>query len=172
MKGVSLFSGVGGLDVAAEAAGIKPVVFCEIEPFCIDVLKKRWPDVPVVSDIRTMSGYDYEGIDVVWGGFPCQDLSVAGKKQGLQGERSGLWYEMLRFIKESRPNFVIAENVRGACNLALPTVQSGLEGEGYEVRSFVVSASAFGAPHKRERLFVLGIKEVIATTYCKRKSQS
>lgn len=164
MRALSLFSGVGGLDLAAEAAGIEIAAMCEIEPFCRTILNKRWPGVPVIEDVRTIRGEeDYAGaIDIVFGGFPCQDLSVAGRQAGLSGERSGLWFEMLRVITSCRPRFVVAENVRGAVNLALDTVHMGLEKGGYRVWPFVVPASAFGAPHKRERLFVVGVREDVA----------
>lgn len=142
---------------------------CEIEPFCRTILAKRWPRVPVIEDVRTIRGEDYAGtIDVVFGGFPCQDLSVAGRQAGLSGERSGLWFEMLRVITSSRPRFVVAENVRGAVNLALDTVRMGLEKGGHRVWPFVVPASAFGAPHKRERLFVVGLREDVADA-CKER---
>jgi len=161
MNALSLFSGIGGLDLAAEWAGIKPVAFCEIDPYACEILKRRWPDVPILPDVREIDGRDWP-VDVVHGGFPCQDLSVAGKQAGLSGERSGLWFEMLRIISECRPRFVVAENVRGAVNLALDTVCSGLGDEGYEVWPFVLPASAFGAPHQRERLFVVGIRTDVA----------
>jgi len=167
MKALSLFSGIGGLDLAAESCGIETAAFCEIEPYAVEVLKRRWPGVPIIDDVRKIRGCDWT-VDVVHGGFPCQDLSVAGKQAGLEGERSGLWFEMLRVIAECRPAFVLAENVRGACNLALPAVVSGLEGEGYEVRASVVPAAAFGAPHKRERLFVLGVRRDVADSACER----
>lgn len=165
MRALSLFSGIGGLDLAAEACGIQPVAFCEIEEFPVSILKKRWPDIPVLPDVRKVNGNDYRGaIDVVFGGFPCQDLSVAGKRAGLVNEdgeqtRSGLWFEMLRLISEIRPRYVVGENVRGAVNLALDTVTAGLEAEGYEVRTYLIPASAVGAPHQRERIFVLGIRK-------------
>jgi len=186
VRALSLFSGIGGLDIAAHAVGIETVAFCEIEPFAVTVLERRFPDVENHGDItrftnrrlRELGGSpflrfkcpaDYDGtIDVVHGGFPCQDLSVAGKQKGLSGERSGLWFEMLRVISELRPAYVLAENVRGACNLALPAVVSGLEGEGYEVRASVVPASAFGAPHRRERLFVLGVRRDVAYAFAER----
>ena len=186
MRALSLFSGIGGLDIAAHAAGIETVGFCEIEPFAVKVLERRFPGIENHGDItrftnrrlRELGGSpflrfkcpaDYDGtIDVVHGGFPCQDLSVAGKQKGLSGERSGLWFEMLRVISELRPAYVVAENVRGAVNLALPAVASGLEGEGYEVWSFVVPASAFGAPHRRERLFVLGVRRDVADAFAER----
>lgn len=169
MKALSLFSGIGGLDLAAEAAGIEIAAMCEIEPFCRAILAKRWPGVPVIEDVRMIRGEDYAGtIDVVFGGFPCQDLSVAGRQAGLSGERSGLWFEMLRVITSCRPRFVVAENVRGAVNLALDTVRVGMEEGGYRVWPFVVPASAFGAPHKRERLFVVGVREDVADA-CKER---
>ena len=184
MRALSLFSGIGGLDLAAEQCGIETAAFCEIEPFAVQVLERRFPSVENHGDItrftnrtlRELGGSpfhrfecpaDYNGtIDVVHGGFPCQDLSFAGKQRGLSGERSGLWFEMLRVISEIRPSFVLAENVRGAVNLALDTVYSGLVGEGYEVRPYVIPASAVGAPHQRERLFVLGVRRDVADRLC------
>jgi len=162
MKGLSLFSGIGGLDLAARWAGIETVGFCEIEPFPVEILKRRWPNVPIVDDVRTVHGDEWRAVDIVFGGFPCQDLSSAGKKAGLEGARSGLWFEMLRVIREIRPCWILAENVRGAINLALDTVVSGLEDEGYQVRPLVIPASAFGAPHRRERLFVVGARSDVA----------
>ena len=168
MKALSLFSGIGGLDLAAQACGIEPVAFCEIEPFPAEILKKRFPGVPVLPDVREVNGADYRGtVDVIYGGFPCQDLSIAGRKAGLiDGEgnvtRSGLWFEMLRIISEARPRFVVAENVRGAINAALDTVTRGLAGGGYEVRTVVIPASAFGAPHQRERIFIVGVRRDVA----------
>lgn len=169
MRALSLFSGIGGLDMAAHSAGIETVAFCEIEPFACRILAKRFPGVPIINDVREVVADGSLGtIDVVHGGFPCQDLSVAGKQAGLEGERSGLWFEMLRVVSELRPAYVLAENVRGACNLALPAVVSGLEGEGYEVRASVVPAAAFGAPHRRERLFVLGVRSDVAYAVAER----
>lgn len=172
MKAISLFSGVGGLDLAAEAAGIEPVLFCEIEPYAVQILRKRWADVPICDDIRTLSGTGYAGtVDIIYGGFPCQDLSCAGKQAGLEGERSGLWYEMLRVVREVQPRWVLAENVRGAVNLALDTVCAGLEAEGYAVWPFVLPASAFGAPHRRERLAVVAARVDVADAVSKGQSQ-
>jgi DNA (cytosine-5)-methyltransferase 1 len=167
MKALSLFSGIGGLDLAAEAAGIKTTAFCEIEQYAVKVLERRWPGVPIIDDVRKIKGCDW-AVDVIHGGFPCQDLSQAGKQAGLEGERSGLWFEMLRVISEIRPAFVVAENVRGAVNLALDTVQAGMEAEGYAVRTLLLPAAAFGAPHKRERMFVFGIRKDVADAYAER----
>ena len=186
MRVLSLFSGIGGLDLAAEWAGMETVAFCEIEPFAVQVLERRFPAIENHGDItrftnrtlRELGGSpfhrfkcpaDYNGtIDVIHGGFPCQDLSVAGKQAGLEGARSGLWFEMLRVIAECRPAFVLAENVRGAVNLALDTVYSNLVGEGYKVYPYVIPASAVGAPHKRERLFVVGVRKDVAYAYAER----
>lgn len=171
MRALSLFSGVGGLDLAAEAAGIEIAAMCEIEPFCRTILNKRWPGVSVIEDVRTIRGEDYAGaIDIVFGGFPCQDLSCAGRQKGLEGDRSGLWFEMFRVIRELRPAWVLAENVRGAVELALDTVRDNLEAVGYEVRAFVVPASAFGAPHRRERIFIVGARRNVANA-CKKRLQ-
>lgn len=171
LTALSLFSGIGGLDIAAHAAGIETVGFCEIEPFAVKVLERRFPGVPIVDDVRKIRGCEWS-VDVVHGGFPCQDLSCAGKQKGLEGERSGLWYEMLKVIAECRPRFVLAENVRGAINLALDTVQSGMEGEGYEVRTLLLPAAAFGAPHKRERMFVVGVRKDVADALSGRLSKA
>ena len=159
MKVLSLFSGIGGLDLAAEWAGMQTVAFCEIDDYACKVLEKRWPGVPIYRDVRELTAerlrQDGIEVDVIVGGFPCQDLSCAGKQAGLEGERSGLWFEMLRIISELKPRWVVAENVRGAVNLALDVCRMGLEEEGYEVRAYVIPASATGATHKRERLFIV-----------------
>ena len=171
MKGLSLFSGIGGLDLAAMSVGIEPVAMCEIEPFPVQILKKRFPGVPVLPDVKKVNGHDYRRtVDIIFGGFPCQDLSIAGRRAGLldadgNTTRSGLWFEMLRIISEARPRFVVAENVRGAINAALDVVQSGLEGEGYKVRTILLPASAVGAPHQRERIFIVGMRQDVADAY-------
>ena len=167
MVGLSLFSGVGGLDLAAEAAGIEIEAMCEIEPFCVRILNKRWPNIPVIDDVRKVDGKSFaRPVDIVFGGFPCQDLSTArqdiSNRKGLEGERSGLWFEMERVVWELRPSWVLAENVRGAVDLALDTVAENLASEGYDVRAFVIPASACGAPHRRERLFIVGAREDVA----------
>ncbi len=165
MIGLSLFTGIGGLDLAAEAAGIEITAFCEIEPFPVSILNKRWPAVPVIDDVQKIRGDAYAGtVDIVFGGFPCQDLSVAGRGAGLDGARSGLWFEMQRVVEEIGPRFVLAENVRGAVNKALDTVRMGLEERGYRVWAFVIPASAVGAVHRRERLFIVGIRKDVSDT--------
>lgn len=114
------------------------------------------------SKMFTGGGQFSPAVDIVFGGFPCQDLSVTGRGAGLDGARSGLWFAMLQIIVEARPRFILAENVRGAVNKALDTVRMGLEEGGYRVWPFVVPASAVGAVHRRERLFIVGIRRDVA----------
>ena len=157
---LSLFSGIGGLDLAAEMAGIKTVGQCEYADFQTKILEKHWPDVPRWRDIRTLTGesfYEKTGlrtVDIISGGFPCQPFSVAGKHGGKDDDRY-LWPEMLRVIREIRPAWVIGENVPGIINLALDEVLSDLENEGFEVQSFIIPACGVDAPHKRERVCIL-----------------
>ena len=157
MRTLDLFAGIGGLSLAAEEAGMEIIAHCEIDPFCQSILQARWPDVELIADVRE-AHYEPGQVEVVCGGFPCQDLSIAGKQAGLSGERSGLWYEMLRVVREAQPTWVVAENVRGAVNNALDEVCAGLGAAGYAVWPFVLPAAAVGAPHNRERLFVLGCR--------------
>src|SRR3954469_20173895 len=115
MRVLDLFSGIGGFSLGLERAGMRTVAFCEIEPYCRAVLAKHWPHVPCYTDIRELTAArlaaDGIGVDVICGGFPCQDISVAGKGAGLAGERSGLWFEYARLIGEIRPRYVVVENV-------------------------------------------------------------
>lgn len=165
---LDLFSGIGGFSLGLErSGGFETVAFCEIEPFCRRVLAKHWPKVPCYDDVRTLTAgrlaADGIGVDVISGGFPCQDISIAGNKAGLEaGTRSGLWGEIARLVGEVRPRFVVVENVANL--LAGPDFQPGgwfgrvlgdLASLGYDAEWECIPASALGAPHPRERVWVV-----------------
>ena len=159
MKVLSLFAGIGGFDLGLERAGMQTVAFCEIDPFARRVLAKHWPEVPCHDDIRTLSA-DWlaeNGLwpDVICGGFPCQDLSYAGKGAGLDGERSGLWREYARLIGEIRPRYVIVENVAALLGRGLGDVLGDLAALGYDAEWHCIPASAVGAPHRRDRIWIV-----------------
>ena len=157
---LSLFSGIGGLDLSAEMAGIETVGQCEWADYQTKVLEKHWPDVPRWRDIKDLTGesfYERTGlrtVDIISGGFPCQPFSVAGYKRGKDDDRY-LWPEMLRVIRELQPTWVLGENVPGIINLALDTVLADLENAGYTVQTFIIPACGVDAPHKRERCAIL-----------------
>ena len=161
---LSLFSGIGGLDLAAEWAGFETVGQCEWADYQTRVLEKHWPSVPRWRDIRTLteeSFYERTGlrtVDIVSGGFPCQPFSKAGRLRGKADDRY-LWPDMLRVIKELRPSWVIGENVANILNLALDDVLSDLETAGYETRAFMVPARGIGALHQRYRFAIVAYSD-------------
>ena len=161
---LSLFSGIGGLDLAAEWAGIKTVGQCEWAEYPTKVLEKHWPNIPRWKDIRTLTGesfYERTGlrtVDIISGGFPCQPFSVAGKQRGKEDDRY-LWPEMVRVIKELRPTWIVGENVAGIVRMALPDILSELEACGYRTRTFLIPACAVGARHRRYRVAIVGYSE-------------
>jgi DNA (cytosine-5)-methyltransferase 1 len=157
MKHLDLFSGIGGFALAASWVwpDHEVVAFCDNEPFCQKVLSKHWPDVPVIDDIRKIKGEDYGAVDIITGGFPCQPFSCAGKRGGEADDRY-LWPEMLRIIREIRPTWVIGENVAGIINMALDQVCTDLEDAGYTVQAFIIPACAVDAPHRRDRVWIVG----------------
>lgn len=155
MRILDLFSGIGGFSLGLERAGMKTVVFCEIDPKARQVLKKHWPDVPVYEDVSTLKGDQIGPVDVICGGFPCQDISLAGKGAGLEGARSGLWFEYHRLIKEIKPKYAIIENVAALRSRGLDQVLRSLAEIGYDAEWHCIPASAVGAPHQRDRIWII-----------------
>jgi DNA (cytosine-5)-methyltransferase 1 len=153
---LDLFSGIGGFSLGLERAGMKTVAFCEIDAQARKVLAKHWPDVPIFEDVSTLSKDDIsEQIDVLAGGFPCQDISTAGRGAGLSGSRSGLWYEYHRIIKEIRPRYAVIENVSALRSRGLEQVLWSLSEIGYDAEWHCIPASALGAPHQRDRIWIV-----------------
>ena len=162
LKILDLFSGIGGFSLGLEATGhFETKAFCEIEPYCQQVLKKNFPGVPIFNDIRTLKGTDIGTIDIITGGYPCQPFSVAGKQKAEQDPRH-LWPEYFRLIQELKPTWVIGENVSGHIKLGLDSVLEDLASEGYSTRTFSISASSIGANHKRERVWTVAYSSSIA----------
>ncbi|MAP81909.1 MAG: DNA (cytosine-5-)-methyltransferase [Aequorivita sp.] len=159
MTHASLFSGIGGFDLAADLMGWRNVFNCEWEEFPRKVLKYHFPNTKQYGDIRQFHATAYAGrIDILSGGFPCQPYSVAGKRKGQEDERH-LWPEMLRVIRECAPRYVVGENVRGLVSwskgLVFEEVCADLEAEGYAVQPFLLPACGVGAPHRRDRIWFI-----------------
>ncbi len=159
MRVLDLFSGIGGFSIGLERAGMQTVAFCESNAFCRRVLSQHWPKVPCYDDIRTLSGAHLvaDGIkpDLICGGFPCQDISIAGTGAGIEGPRSGLWSEYARIIGEVRPRYVIVENVAALLHRGLGRVLGDLAAIGYDAEWHCIPASAVGAPHRRDRIWIV-----------------
>ena len=158
LKVLDLFSGIGGFALGLDSTGFfETVKFVEKDKYCQKVLRKNFPNIPIEEDIKNVEGKEYSA-DVVVGGFPCQPFSVAGKQKGTNDDRY-LWPEMLRLIREIKPEFVIGENVQGIINLqngmVLRQVQDQLESEGFEVQCFLIPASGIGAWHQRYRVWIV-----------------
>lgn len=158
----SLFAGIGGFDLGLERAGMKCVWQVEIDPYCRRVLAKHWPDVPKWDDVRTFTGEGFERPDLICGGFPCQDISLAGGRAGLTGERSGLWSEFARIVRLLRPSYVVVENVPGILAPTEPGRQAPigcvlgeLASSGYDAEWQCIPASAFGSTQQRYRVFIV-----------------
>ena len=166
LRVLDLFSGIGGFSLGLERAtnkgqinGFETVAFCEIEVFPRKVIAKHWPNVPCYEDVRTLTAerlaVDGIAVDVICGGFPCQDISTAGKGAGLAGERSGLWSEIARLVGELRPAYVIVENVSALLGRGLGTVLGDLAALGYDAEWHCIPASHVGAPHRRDRVWIM-----------------
>lgn len=171
MRKLSLFSGIGGLDLAAKMAGMETVAFCEREPFPRKVLETRFPNIPIYDDVCTLTyeklkedgivGPD-RTIDIISAGYPCQPFSAAGKRRGKEDDRH-LWPEVARLLGEIRPHWFVGENVAGHVTLGLDDVLTDLENLGYSAQPFIIPASAVGAPHRRDRVFIVAYTDKHAT---------
>ncbi|MMZ51341.1 putative BsuMI modification methylase subunit YdiP [compost metagenome] len=170
MRKLSLFSGIGGIDLAAHWAGMETVAFCEREPFPQAVLRKHWPNVPIYDDVCTLTADrlredgilgDNRTIDIISAGYPCQPFSNAGKRRGEEDDRH-LWPEVARLLSEIRPRWFLGENVVGHITLGLDIVLNDLEKCGYTTQTFIIPSAAVNAPHRRDRIFI------VAHTDCER----
>jgi DNA (cytosine-5)-methyltransferase 1 len=151
----SLFSGIGGMDLGLERAGMECVWQVEINSYRRRILHRHWPGVPKFNDVREVKQYDLRRADLIAGGFPCQDISLAGLHAGLSGERSGLWLEMFRIVRELRPKYVLVENVSALLNRGAGRVLADLASIGFDAEWETLRASDFGASHRRERVFIV-----------------
>ena len=155
LKVLSLFAGIGGIDLGLESTGrFETIQFVEFDAFCQHILRRHWPDVPIWGDVKTFDPDSCGDIDLLCGGYPCQPFSVAGKQKGTEDDRH-LWPRMFEIIKHKRPTWVLCENVPGHVNLGLDQVLFDLESEGYSWQTFVLGAVAVDAPHRRQRLFIV-----------------
>ncbi len=179
IKVFDICSGIGGFSLGLESTGAyKTVAFCENEEFCNKILNKHWPDVPIYNDLKEL-GNDPEKIqeefDLICGGIPCQPFSVAGQKKGKEDDRH-LWPYMFKIIKQKTPTWVIVENVGGFVNVALDDVCLDLETEGYATQSFIIPACGIEAPHRRDRIWIIGrnmadAKELSGDEYVNKDSE-
>tara|TARA_Y100001938_G_C8080742_1_gene428906 strand:- start:1162 stop:1947 length:786 start_codon:yes stop_codon:yes gene_type:complete len=159
-KVLDLFAGIGGFTLGLErTGGFETVAFCEIEEYPQKVLKKNWPGIPIYPDVTKLTAeiLEADGIrpDVITGGFPCQDISTAGKGAGIDGERSGLWSEIARLIGEVRPRYAIMENVSALLGRGLDRVLGDLAEIGYDAEWHCITAASVGAPHRRDRIWIV-----------------
>ena len=159
LRVLDLFSGIGGFSLGLERAGMQTVAFCEQDGYACRVLRKHWPTLPIFEDVCTLtkSRLKSHGIEanVICGGFPCQDISTAGKGAGLDGARSGLWREYARLIREIRPAYAVMENVAALRSRGLDRVLGDLAAIGYDAEWHCIPASAVGAPHIRDRCWIV-----------------
>ena len=151
----SLFAGIGGIDLGLERAGMRCKWQVEIDDYASRVLEKHWPRVKRHRDIRTFPTSGDWSVDLIAAGFPCQDLSIAGKGEGLDGKQSGLFFEVIRVVGEIRPKYVLLENVSALLARGMDTVLGELASLGYDAEWHCIPASSVGAPHIRDRVFIV-----------------
>ena len=166
MRMLDLFSGIGGFSLAAQQVwGDKLDIagFCEIDEYCCKILRKNFPNVPVFNDIKELDGKKFDDIFLMTGGFPCQDISIAGKGKGIEGKRSGLWSEMHRLISEVRPRYALIENVPMLVHRGLKRVLCDLAEVGYDAEWQIISAKHVGAPHLRYRIWIVAYPQYTDT---------
>ena len=158
MRHVDLCSGIGGFSLGFEWAGLsKPILFCDVEPWCRRVLSKHWPDVPVASDVKELANDPDRNVpdcDILTAGYPCQPFSLAGERRGTEDDRH-IWPYILSIIQAKRPAWCVFENVYGHVSMGLDEVLSDLEREAYATRPFIVPACAADAPHRRDRVWII-----------------
>ncbi len=159
LRHLDLFSGIGGFSLGLErTGGFKTAAFCEIDPFCQKVLRKHWPDVPIHDDVRTLE-YEQGQADIITAGFPCQDISLAGKGAGLSGARSGLWWQVRRAIRLVRPRLALLENVAALLDRGMGTVLGSLAAVGNDTEWHCIPASYVGARQLRDRVWIVASPE-------------
>lgn len=161
-----IFSGSGGYSLGFEEAGMKTVAFCEYEEYAKRVLKKNWPDVPIYGDVKNVTSQqlkeDNIDFDIICGGFPCQDISIAGKNKGIiEGERSGLWKEFRRLIDETKPKYAVIENVSALLSRGLDIILKDLAEIGYDATWTMLDSQYFGIPQRRRRVYILAVRDGI-----------
>lgn len=162
----SLFTGIGGMDLGLERAGFSVLWQCEINRYCRHVLKTHWPLIPQFNDIVTLDWATVPHVRVLCGGFPCQDISHAGKGAGLHGSRSQLWYEFLRSITILSPDYVLIENVAALRGRGLDSILREIAAIGYDAEWHCIPASAVGAPHRRDRVWVIAYHHRLGVEGC------
>lgn len=172
MKIGSLFSGIGGLELGLEWSGLGHTAWqVEQDRNCLHWLAEHWPSAQRHTDVRTVGAHNLSPVDVICGGFPCQDISYAGKGAGLDGHRSGLWYEFARIVGELGPGYVVVENVAALFTRGIDQVLGTLADIGYDAEWSTLRASDVGAPHRRERVFIIAWRRELADTDSGRREQ-
>lgn len=160
LNGLDLFSGIGGMSLALRE-WVRPITYCEIDPYCQGVLLSRMscgelPKAPIYEDIRSLTGLEFAGnVHIIYGGFPCQDISTMGNGKGLEGERSGMFFQIMRLAKEIKPKFLFLENVSAVTRRGGPTIARIITEMGYDCRWCIISAKGLMAPQERNRWFLL-----------------